>query len=62
MNENERPLWMPVGSVRSLLALAVVLAFTDAGSDLTKLIVGGWLATVGTVTKDYFTMRQGDGS
>jgi hypothetical protein len=58
---------MPVGSVRSLLALGVVLAFIVGSgyvivageSDLVQLIVGGWLATVGIVIKDYFTMRNG---
>lgn len=67
MNE---PLGLPKGSVRSILALGVLLAVAggsaflivaDAGSDLTKIVVGGWIATLANVTQAYFGMRQNGG-
>ncbi|KKL13752.1 hypothetical protein LCGC14_2522600 [marine sediment metagenome] len=64
---NGKPLWMPTGSVRSLLALGVLLAFAagsgflvvqDSSSDLVKIVVGGWIAMLSGVTQAYFGMRQ----
>ena len=63
----DEPLGLPKGSVRSLLALGIVLAFAagsgylivaEADSDLVKLIAGGWLVAVTNVVKDYFGMRD----
>ncbi len=71
MNEDIQtvePLGMPKGSVRSLLSLGVVLgAFAIAGfllvedtsSDLTKVVVGGWIAALGNVIGFYFGVRSG---
>jgi len=70
MNEDtqtEEPLGLPCGSVRSLLSLGVVLgAFAiaayllaaDASSDLTKVVVGGWIAALGNVIGFYFGIRS----
>lgn len=64
----DEPLGMPKGSVRSLLSLGVVLgAFAiaayllaaDTGSDLTKVVVGGWIAALGNVIGFYFGVRSG---
>ena len=63
----DEPLGMPKGSVRSLLSLGVVLgAFAiaayllaaDTGSDLTKVVVGGWIAALGNVIGFYFGVRS----
>jgi hypothetical protein len=65
---NDEPLGMPRGSVRSLLSLGVVLgAFAiaayllveDSSSDLTKVVVGGWIAALGNVIGFYFGVRSG---
>jgi len=70
MNEDtqtEEPLGLPRGSARSLLSLGVVLgAFAiaayllaaDASSDLTKVVVGGWIAALGNVIGFYFGIRS----
>ena len=67
---NGKPLWMPTGSVRSLIALGVVLLtaggsgfvlVADSGSDLANIIVGGWIATLACVVQAYFGMRQNGG-
>jgi hypothetical protein len=64
----DEPLGMPKGSVRSLLSLGVVVgAFAIAGyllaadtsSDLTKVVVGGWIAALGNVIGFYFGVRSG---
>lgn len=64
------PLWMPKGSVRSLLALSLVSSFLaavgysltrlDAATlaDLTKLMIGSLTTAVGTVVTLYFTKRE----
>ena len=63
----DEPLGLPRGSVRSLLSLGVVLgAFAiagfllvqDASSDLTKVVVGGWIAALGNVIGFYFGVRS----
>ena len=65
---NGKPLWMPTGSVRSLIALSVVLVTAagsayilavDSAGDLAKIVVGAWIATLANVTQAYFGMRQG---
>ena len=62
------PLGLPRGSVRSLMSLGVVLAAgaiagfllaEDASSDLTKVVVGGWIAALGNVIGFYFGVRSG---
>jgi len=66
--KGDTPLGLPPGSVRSLLSLGVVLgAFAIAGfllvedtsSDLTKVVVGGWIAALGNVIGFYFGVRSG---
>ena len=63
----DEPLGMPKRSVRSLLSLGVVLgAFAiaayllaaDTGSDLTKVVGGGWIAALGNVIWFYFGVRS----
>lgn len=63
----DEPLGLPRGSVRSLLSLGVVLgAFAiaaylmveDSSSDLTKVVVGGWIAALGNVIGFYFGVRS----
>jgi len=63
----DEPLGLPRGSVRSLLSLGVVLgAFAiaayrlaaDASSDLTKVVIGGWIAALGNVIGFYFGVRS----
>lgn len=55
-------------SMRSLVSLAVVLAAAaiaglliarEPGSDLTKIVVGGWIAALGNVIGFYFGARSG---
>ena len=70
MNEDiqtDEPLGLPRGSVRSLLSLGVVMgAFAiaayllaaDTESDLTKVVVGGWIAALGNVVGFYFGVRS----
>ena len=66
----EEPLGLPRGSVRSLMSLGVVLTAAaiagfllvqDASSDLTKIVVGGWIAALGNVIGFYFGVRSGSG-
>ena len=63
----DEPLGLPRGSVRSLLSLGVVLgAFAIAAyllaehtsSDLTKVVIGGWIAALGNVIGFYFGVRS----
>jgi hypothetical protein len=58
---------LPRGSVRSLLSLGVVagafaiaayLLVEDMSSDLTKVVVGGWIAALGDVIGFYFGVRS----
>lgn len=60
------PLGLPRGSVRSLMslgvlavaaAIAVALLLQDPGSDLTKVVIGGWIAALGNVIGFYFGVR-----
>src|SRR5207244_3464150 len=65
-----RVIWrlgLPRGSVRSLLSLGVLLAAAmivayllvdDSGSDLTKVVIGGWIAALGNVIGFYFGVRS----
>ena len=64
----DRPLGLPRGSVRSLMSLGVVAAagaiagfllVQDSSADLTKIVVGGWIAALGTVIGFYFGARTG---
>lgn len=65
---SEEPLGLPRGSVRSLLsvgvvavaaALAAILLLREPGSDLTKVVIGGWIAALGNVIGFYFGARSG---
>ena len=60
------PLGLPRGSVRSLMSLGVlavaagiagVLLVQEPGSDLTKVVTGGWVAALGNVIGFYFGVR-----
>ncbi len=64
----EEPLGLPKGSVRSLMSLGVVvvagaiagfLVAQDSSADLTKIVVGGWIAALGNVIGFYFGARTG---
>ncbi len=64
----KEPLGLPKGSVRSLMSLGVVLAagaiagfliVEDSSSDLTKMVVGGWIAALGNIIGFYFGARTG---
>ena len=55
------------GGVRSALSLGVlvvaaavagVLLLREPGSDLTKLVIGGWIAALGNVIGFYFGSRS----
>ena len=63
----DEPLGLPRGSVRSLMSLGVLLGagliagyllVDDASSDLTKVVIGGWIAALGNVIGFYFGMRS----
>jgi uncharacterized membrane protein YebE (DUF533 family) len=65
---NDEPLGLPRGSVRSVISLGVVLAAGaivgfllahDSSSDLSKMVVGGWVAALGNVIGFYFGSRSG---
>ena len=65
--QTEEPLGLPRGSVRSLMSLGVLLMagliagyllVDDASSDLTKVVIGGWIAALGNVIGFYFGMRS----
>jgi hypothetical protein len=64
----EEPLGLPRGSVRSLLSLGVlavaaliagVLLVQEPESDMTKVVIGGWIAALGNVIGFYFGVRAG---
>ncbi len=66
----QEPLNLPRGSVRSLMSLGVIvtaaaiagfLLASDASSDLTKIVVGGWIAALGNVIGFYFGVRSAGG-
>jgi uncharacterized membrane protein YebE (DUF533 family) len=68
--QSQEPLGLPRGSVRSLMSLGVVLAAgaiagfllaEDSSADLTKMVVGGWIAALGNVIGFYFGARTGGG-
>ena len=70
MSDNEAP-GMPGGSVRSVMSigvlavaagLAAVLLIREPGSDLTQMVIGGWIAALGNVTGFYFGSRSGGGT
>ena len=62
-----QPRGAPTGGVRSVLSLGVllvaaglggVLLLREPGSDLTKLVIGGWIAALGNVIGFYFGSRS----
>jgi hypothetical protein len=66
---NSEPMGWPKGTVRAVMSLAVVLAAcvvtaflvaSDPGSDMTKMIVGGWATALGNVIGFYFGARSGE--
>lgn len=66
---SEEPLGLPRGSVRSLMSLGVIvvagaiagfLIVHDSSSDLTKMVVGGWVTALGNVIGFYFGSRSGE--
>ena len=70
MSDNEGP-GIPGGSVRSVMSigvlavaagLAAVLLIREPGSDLTQMVIGGWIAALGNVTGFYFGSRSGGGT
>src|SRR3972149_4955089 len=67
----DRPLGLPKGSVRSMMSLGVVVAagaiagfllVEDTTADLTKIVVGGWVAALGNVIGVYFRGAGGEES
>jgi hypothetical protein len=65
-SDSEEPLGLPRGSVRSLMslgvlavaaAIAVALLIQDPDADLTKVVIGGWIAALGNVIGFYFGVR-----
>jgi len=50
------PLWMPLGSIRAILALVIVIAFTGMCIMLNHIEALGLIAVM--VVKDYFEMRK----
>ena len=67
-DDSEEPLGLPRGSVRSVMSLgvlvvaagiAVTLLVQDPESDLTKVMIGGWVAALGNVIGFYFGVRAG---
>ncbi len=65
-----QPLGLPKGSVRALMSLAVVagaaaigllLLLREPGSDLTQMVVGGWVTALGNVIGFYFGTRSAEG-
>ncbi len=65
--QTEEPLGLPRGSVRSLMSLGVLLGAAmiagyllvdDTSSDLTKVVIGGWIAALGNVIGFYFGIRS----
>jgi hypothetical protein len=64
----EEPLGLPRGSVRSVMSLGVLavaaaiaaaLLVQDPQSDMTKVVIGGWIAALGIVIGFYFGVRAG---
>ncbi len=62
------PLGLPKGSVRSVMSLGVLavaaaiaaaLLVQDPESDMTKVVIGGWIAALGNVIGFYFGVRAG---
>ena len=67
---NGEPRGLPNGSVRALMSLVVVvgaavvaafLTVRDPDSDLTKILVGGWVTALGNVIGFYFGARSAQG-
>ena len=70
MSDDQLPGALPVG-VRSLLSLgmlavaaglAAVLLIREPGSDLTQMVIGGWIAALGNVIGFYFGSRSSGGA
>jgi hypothetical protein len=50
---------LSVAVVLGAAGIAGYLLVADASSDLTKLVVGGWIAALGNVIGYYFGTRSG---
>lgn len=70
MSDHELP-GAPQGGVRPFLSLGVLvtaagiaayLIVRDPSSDLTQLVIGGWIAALGNVIGFYFGSRSGGAS
>lgn len=57
----ERPLWLPVGSIRAVLAIAVVGAAIAGVFLLDEQAAGLLLALAGAVIAFYFQARKDEG-
>ncbi len=51
---------MSLGVLAVAAALAAILLLRDPGSDLTKVLIGGWIAALGNVIGFYFGSRTGE--
>ena len=65
------PPGLPRGGVRSVMSLGVlavaaglaaVLLLREPGSDLTQMVIGGWIAALGNVIGFYFGSRSAGGA
>jgi hypothetical protein len=50
---------MSLGVLAVAAAIAGVLLVQEPGSDLTKVVTGGWVAALGNVIGFYFGVRAG---
>jgi hypothetical protein len=50
---------MSLGVLAVAAAIAGVLLVQEPGSDLTKVVIGGWVAALGNVIGFYFGVRAG---
>jgi hypothetical protein len=50
---------MSLGVVLAAAAIAGFLLVEDTSADLTKIVVGGWIAALGNVIGFYFGARGG---
>jgi hypothetical protein len=48
---------MSLGVLAVAAAIAVALLIQDPDSDLTKVVIGGWIAALGNVIGFYFGVR-----
>jgi hypothetical protein len=51
---------MSLGVILGAAAIVGFLLAHDSSSDLTKMVVGGWIAALGNVIGFYFGTRSGE--